>query len=188
MRVSMRTRLAWQGRRQEGLTLVELLAACAIAAIVLGLGVPAFERFMLDARRASHLNAFVRALHLARSTAIQRALPVAICRSSTGSNCTPGSPDWSVGYIVFVNRDRDSPPQVDAGEQVLHVAPRVDRLAISSNRDALLYWPVSLAGTTATISFCDRRGPAAARAVIISRTGRPRVARRDAAGQPIRCT
>jgi len=175
-------------RRHGGLTLVELLTACAIAAVVLGIGVPSFERFMLDARRTSHVNAFVRALHLARSTAIQRALPVAICRSSTGTQCTPGARDWSVGYIVFVNRDRDSPPRADVGEEILLVAPRVDHVAISANRDALLYWPVSLAGTTATISFCDRRGSDAARAVIVSHTGRPRIARRDASGRAIRCS
>jgi type IV fimbrial biogenesis protein FimT len=179
-------RIARMPRRAGGLTLLELLVVCALAGIVLGLAAPGFDRMMLDARRTSQVNAFVRALHLARSTAIRRAVPVAICASVTGSSCLARARDWSAGYIVFANLDRDSPAQVDAGEPVLHVQ-RVERITVSANRDALVYWPVSMAGTTATVSFCDARGSSAARAVIISHTGRPRVAARDASGRPIRC-
>ena len=38
-----------------------------------------------------------------------------------------------------------------------------------------------------TLVFCDPRGSAHARAIIISHTGRPRVARLDADGKPLRC-
>lgn len=172
---------------QGGLTLTELLIACALAAIVLGLGIPAFDRFMLDARRTTQVNAMVRALHQARSAAILRAVPVALCRSTDGVTCTPGARTWSDGYIIFANLDRDSPPKVDRGEPVLHFEPAVKEMSVTSNRDALVYWPVSMAGTTATITFCDERGSRAARAVIISYTGRPRVSQRDASGRPIRC-
>jgi hypothetical protein len=41
--------------------------------------------------------------------------------------------------------------------------------------------------TNGTVVFCDRRGAAAARAVIVSFTGRPRVDTRDADGRPLRC-
>lgn len=175
------------GPRDRGLTLIELLIACALAAIILSFAIPAFERFTLDARRTRQVNALVRALHLARSSAILRAVPVAICRSTTGASCTPGSRDWSAGYIVFANLDRDSPAQVDRGEPLLHVEPRIEAMTVTANRDALLYWPVSMAGTTATITFCDERGTAAARAVIISHTGRPRISQKDSSGRPIRC-
>jgi len=40
---------------------------------------------------------------------------------------------------------------------------------------------------TASFTFCDERGPRAARAVIISQTGRPRVAASDASGDPLTC-
>ena len=175
------------GSRQHGITLLEILAACAVVAVVAALAVPAFGELQRNARRTAQVNAMVRSLHQARSTAILRAVPVVVCKSSTGWQCTPQAPGWSSGYIVFVNTDRDSPPQVDRGEPVLHVEPRIEGLAVSANRDALTYWPVSMAGTTASIVFCDERGAAAARAIIISHTGRPRISQRDAAGKPIRC-
>jgi hypothetical protein len=42
-------------------------------------------------------------------------------------------------------------------------------------------------GVTATFTFCDDRGSPAARAVIISQTGRPRVSNRSAANTPLTC-
>lgn len=174
--------------RYRGFTLLEALAACAVLAILSVLAVPAFEEFRLNARRTAQVNAMLRALHQARSTAILRAVPVAVCKSSTGWQCTPEAASWSAGYIVFANTDRDSPPLVDRGEPVLHIEPRAERISITANRNALTYWPVSIAGTTASIVFCDRRGPAAARAIIVSYTGRPRISRRDASGGALRCT
>jgi type IV fimbrial biogenesis protein FimT len=41
--------------------------------------------------------------------------------------------------------------------------------------------------TNGSIVFCDGRGAVAARAVIVSYTGRPRVARVDAEGRPLKC-
>jgi hypothetical protein len=38
-----------------------------------------------------------------------------------------------------------------------------------------------------TVTFCDTRGPAAARAVIISYTGRPRVSDRGPGRRPLVC-
>jgi hypothetical protein len=35
--------------------------------------------------------------------------------------------------------------------------------------------------------FCDRRGPPAAKAVIVSYTGRPRIDQVDADGKPLVC-
>jgi hypothetical protein len=88
---------------------------------------------------------------------------------------------------VFANADHDSPPIVDANEDILFMEPRVENLAINSSRDAVFYWPVALAGTTATFIFCDERGTNAARAIIVSQTGRPRISTRDSAGKPLKC-
>jgi len=172
----------------SGFTLAELLIAIALMAIVTALAAPSFKEAMLNSRRASEVNTLLRALHLARAEAIKRAVPMAVCKSNSGWQCTPDTGTWSDGYIVFSNDDRDSPPRVDRDEQVLMIQPRVDRLRIDANRNSLIYWPVSLAGTTASIVFCDERGSRAARAIVISHTGRPRVSQRDASGKALRCT
>jgi len=171
-----------------GVTLIELLITCVLLAILASSAVPAFHQFTLDARRTTHVNGLLHALHAARSAAILRGEPTVVCKSADQRQCTPGAASWSDGWIVFANHDHDSPPLVDAGEEILLAQPRIDKLSIESSRSAVNYWPVALAGTTATFIFCDERGTSSARAIIVSQTGRPRISERDSANQPLKCT
>jgi type IV fimbrial biogenesis protein FimT len=88
---------------------------------------------------------------------------------------------------VFVNRDRDSPAVRDAGEDLLRVYAPWERGAVTGNRTTLSFRPFGQVGVTATFTFCDDRGPPAARAVIVSQAGRPRVSDRNASGRPLAC-
>jgi type IV fimbrial biogenesis protein FimT len=170
-----------------GVTLIELLLVCMIVAICASVAVPGFHRLALDSRRTTHVNALLRTLHAARSAAIMRQEPTVVCKSADRLQCTPGATSWSDGWIVFANRDHDAPPNVDPGEVLLLTQGAIESLAISSSRNAVIYWPVALAGTTATFVFCDERGSSSARAIIVSQTGRPRVSDRDAAGKTLKC-
>ena len=58
---------------------------------------------------------------------------------------------------------------------------------IVANRSLLAFAPLRPAATTATFTVCDDRGPRAAVAIIVSRSGRPRVTRHDANGDPLAC-
>src|SRR5262245_36191661 len=170
-----------------GVTLVELMLVCTLVAIISCLAIPAFHRFALDAKRTTSVNELLHTLHAARSAAIMRQEPTVVCKSADQVRCTPGAATWSSGWIVFANRDHDSPPFVDPGEVLLLRHPPVPDLTIRNSRDAVTYWPVARAGTTATFIFCDERGPASARAIIVSQTGRPRVSERDSAGKALKC-
>jgi type IV fimbrial biogenesis protein FimT len=174
-------------KASSGVTLIELLITLALIAVLATSALPAFRQFSLDARRTTHVNALLHALHAARSAAILRGQPTVICKSADQRRCTPGAASWSEGWIVFANADHDSPPVVDANEDILFVQARVEQLSIESSRNAVFYWPVALAGTTATFIFCDERGTSAARAIIVSQTGRPRISARDSAGKPLKC-
>jgi type IV fimbrial biogenesis protein FimT len=171
----------------SGLTLIELLITLALIAILAAFALPSFHQLTLDARRTTHVNGLLRALHAARSAAILRGQPTVICKSADQRQCTPGAASWSDGWIVFANADHDAPPIVDANEAILFVQPQVAELSIESSRNAVVYWPVALAGTTTTFIFCDERGTSAARAIIVSQTGRPRISTRDSAGKPLKC-
>ena len=171
----------------NGMGWLELLVTLAIAATLVALAAPSFREMTLNARRTEQVNGLLRALHGARSAAILRAEPVVLCKSRDGSQCSTDASPWSDGWIAFANRDHDSPPRLDAGESVLMVQPPDKHIDLRANRNAVIYWPVALAGTTASFVFCDERGARAARAIIVSQTGRPRVSARDAAGKPLRC-
>jgi type IV fimbrial biogenesis protein FimT len=173
--------------RTAGITLVEMLTTLTIVAVLATVAVPSFHTFHLNSRRASVVNGFLHSLFLARSEAIKRVQTVSVCRSSDGRNCDPRTGDWTRGWIVFANRDRDDPPERDAGEELIASSEGWPGGSITSNRRAYSFRPTTQGVVNGTIIFCDSRGSSHARAIIISHTGRPRVAQRDAAGKPLRC-
>jgi type IV fimbrial biogenesis protein FimT len=70
---------------------------------------------------------------------------------------------------------------------LLRVYAPWDRGTVNANRATLSFRPFGQMGVTATLTFCDQRGSTAARAVIVSQTGRPRVSDRNSAGKPLSC-
>ena len=73
----------------EGVTLIELLVALSVMAIVLTLGVPAFTDFFASGRMSAAANDVVSAMHLARSEAIKRRRSVTVCASGNASSPNP---------------------------------------------------------------------------------------------------
>jgi hypothetical protein len=95
--------------------------------------------------------------------------------------------EWEGGWIVFVNLDRDSPPKIDAPEPVLHRQAPLPVARLTANRAAFSFRPFDKASTNGTAVYCDRRGRAEARAIIVSPSGRPRVSTRNASGGALTC-
>jgi type IV fimbrial biogenesis protein FimT len=73
--------------RQSGFTLVELMVTIAIAAILLGLGVPSFRTLIENNRIAAASNDIVTALQFARSEAVKRAVLVDFCGTADQVTC-----------------------------------------------------------------------------------------------------
>jgi type IV fimbrial biogenesis protein FimT len=174
-------------RKVHGLTLIELLTTIGIAAILSTLAAPSFANLLSNAERAAAVNRFFHALFLARSESIKRGAVVSLCKSIDGSTCTHRGVEWTVGWLVFVNSDRDELPQRDPDELILAVYEGWARGRITSTRLSYSFRPQAQAVVNGTIVFCDSRGPDHARAIIVSHTGRPRVAQRDSSGRALRC-
>jgi type IV fimbrial biogenesis protein FimT len=179
------------GRRRSGgagagWTLLELLVTLLVIGVLAGWGLPTFATVSRNAAQTSRVNLFIQAIYLARSEAIKRNGVVSLCPTANGAFCQPGN-DWRSGWLVFVNDDRDSPAIRDPGEELLQVYEPWDGGHILSNRSTLSFRAYGQVGVTATVAFCDDRGAAAAKAVIISQTGRPRIATRSASGGALPC-
>ncbi len=172
--------------KAAGTTLLELLTTVAIVAVLVTAAAPSFRTIQLNARRTAVVNGFLHTLFVARSEAIKRGQTVSVCPSSDGQHCDRRVA-WSSGWIAFANRDRDDPPERDSAEELIARSGGWPGGSITSNRGAYSFRPVTQGVVNGTIVFCDARGSAHARAIIISHTGRPRVAQRDAAGKPLRC-
>ncbi len=172
--------------RIQGYSLYELTMTLGLAALVLTLGLPSFGNIVANNRLNTEVNAIFHAIHLARKESVVRRRVVSICPSVDGEVCGSGS-DWSDGWMTFVNIDRDWPAVRDSNEPVLRWN-RVDSAnRITANRRSFSLRSTDLRATNGTLIFCDRSGRATPRAVVVSYTGRPRVAYRDRRGQPYQC-
>ncbi len=178
------------GRFRPGFSLLELLTALTVTGIMLSLAIPSFHGQLQTNRVLTHSNGIIASLHLARAEAIRRNGTIMVCESRDLESCT-GSADWSRGWIVFADANRNN--RRDQGEPVLRVqAPaspgvRIDFNGAGRNGDRWLHYRPTGSTKNGTFTVCDRRGAAHARAVILYRTGRPRVSTRDAGGNPLRC-
>jgi type IV fimbrial biogenesis protein FimT len=160
-----------------GFTLVELMSVAAVAAIVLTLGVPSFFTLIQNNRAATQVNELVTALCLARSEAVKRGDPVAICPSQDHSNCT-GETDWRVGWIVFVDDAAADSADPVVGE-VLRVWPEITGVAGFSGPKSLRYLAEGDVSAEAAFKHTKQKCPAnkhEARAITVGPTGRASVA------------
>jgi type IV fimbrial biogenesis protein FimT len=174
-------------RRARGFTLWELLCTCLLAGVVLGLAVPSMRGLALDMRRTAEINELVLSIQLARSEASKRGRSVVICKSADAVRCAGGDFGFGAGWIVFVDLDGARPPQRSPNEPLLLAHTPLGTGTIASNREYFEFHPIQRRSINGTVVFCDDRGAGAARAVIVSYTGRPRVASVDSSGAPLRC-
>lgn len=92
--------------RNRGFTLLELMVAVAVGAILLTLGVPSFSASVRQNCVVSGANAFLATLTLARSEALSRDTTVSICKSSDGLHCARGTgTSWNQGFLMFADPD-----------------------------------------------------------------------------------
>lgn len=174
--------------RARGVTLIELITTISIVAILSAVAVPQLGNLQRSAARTATVNDFMHSIFLARSKAVMTNGVVSICRSIDGETCANKTSNWETGWIVFQNTDRDQPAERDAGEEIIERHSGWRGGLVTSNRVAFSFRPTSQADVNGTLVFCDGIGKSSdARAIIISHTGRPRVAARDASNHALKC-
>jgi len=164
--------------RSNGFTLIELMITVALAAIVMTLAVPSFEETIRNNRLTTQANELISALNLARSEAIKRQFTVSVCKSANGAACDGSG--WGDGWIVFVNRDDDSPAVVDTGEDILRAyGPIRANYTLNANNNFtnyISYRPTGISNNFGRFVLCEGGQLTHSRAILINKTGRPRIA------------
>ncbi len=149
-----------------------------ITAVIAGSAVPVFSNLLLDSRMNAAVATALHAVNLARQFSATRSEAIQLCGSDDMQDCT-GRPDWSTGLLLADDGDRF--------RQSVALAGGAGAPQIRSNRAILSFEGGSGFATPATLTVCDRRGASAARAVIVSRSGRPRTSDRDASDRVLTC-
>lgn len=178
---------------QRGFSLIELMYTLAVAALLLGVGIPAFTTTLRNASMTASTNSIVTALHAARSEAIKQRARITVCPAAlAGAN--PACQADGTSLLVFRNSGDDASFEPANGDVVVqfHAWTRGDVTTITDDLPGYItYTP---AGFTRAIDggqlagnlvFCDARGDSAARVLTLSATGRPQIRRHtDVAGVP----
>ena len=163
--------------KEAGVTLLELLMALAIAALLTGLAVQGFRPLLERGGGGRMLAAVADSIRLARSAAARHNGTVTLCGSADGQTCNGG---WDEGSILFIDHDGDR--VMDAGDRLLQrndfsgLSGTLRWRAFSSGGGK--YLQVTPQGSTkqnGSFHYCPESGDVHnARRLIISPTGRIR--------------
>jgi type IV fimbrial biogenesis protein FimT len=154
------------------------MATVAILGVLLGLGVPAFNDMVRNNRVVADTNKLVVALSSARSEAVRRGLPVAVCPTNTAQSACVSTANWATnGWMVFTDATGTSGTFDGTDEILQKFAPAGSGVGLtSSNTSAVRFLstglpPSGAADTTFTVqhSICRDNNR---RTVRISPTGR----------------
>ena len=156
-------------KSQRGLTLIELLAAVAVVAILSGFAVSALGGW-LEAARASAARAdLLASLAQAAARSGLTGTRAVLCPSVDASQCSD-EPDWSLGWLVFM--DNNASRELEGGERILRVQPPLPgkvRLRTTAGRTRIVFQASAVTpGSNATFTLCDGRGPSRARTLVLA--------------------
>jgi type IV fimbrial biogenesis protein FimT len=142
--------------KTNGFTLVELLTALIVLAILFGIAIPSFRNFILNNRTTTTQNDLVTAFTYARSEALRRGTPVSVCASKDASTCS-GDVDWATGWIVFVDSGAATGTRepADANEVVLQAwASTSADMSVSGNTTSYIqYGPTGVISSPGAATF-----------------------------------
>jgi type IV fimbrial biogenesis protein FimT len=161
--------------RARGFTLVEMMIALLVVAVVLAIGAPSFSSLIKNNRMLSQVYELRAVLNNARSEALAQRNFVTVCSSSDGSTC---SGEWKDGYIAFIDMDGDTETTDlgEAGGDEIIIAKTLDiadsRFSIDYSETRIRFNSRGYAtGFSGTFTLCDDRGAQEARGVILTPAG-----------------
>lgn len=163
-------------RKDSGFTLIELLVTLAIAAIALTLGMPAFSDLLQRMRVDSTMHLLSADMAMARGRAVMRNAQVVVCPRDAGHRCAE-SRDWSQGWLVFEDADKNRQPDSEADILRIEDPPAGSAvLTLPSTRPYLRYQSSGRsANANLTVHVC-MQGRLAGK-VIVNNAGRVRTER-----------
>lgn len=163
--------------KAAGFTLIEVLVALAIVAIIFAIAIPAYSSAMARTRIGIAESAIFTSVNNAVNFSFIAGSRAVLCPSNDGDSCE-NSYDWSNGWIIF--EDRNANRQRDADDRKLggydEIPPELS--IITSERRTRIAFQSGGGnfGSNAHFKLCDNRNPQRARSLFLSNTGRLRVA------------
>jgi len=175
-------------RRNEGWSVIELAIVLGVAGVLLATAIPGFTGAHQAARASEARMALLASLNEARTAAALKDIDVGMCPSADGLSCEDRF-DWQDGWVVFADMDQDN-ARGPADVMLLHRGKLGEgiRVVTSTGRRYLDFQPNGgNAGSNATFTLCDERGPSRATAIAMGNAGSYRQVAPTLAQKAIAC-
>lgn len=181
-------------RANSAFTLIEALVLLAIVAVLYGVSSSSLDNYIQKIRTQSELNQLQQLLSAGRHYAITQGKRVRICPLSSANACHP---DWN--QAVFLFEDMNNNSRLDPGENIIQQLQAINTansVRAFNNQNYISFSPQGFSGyTVGSLSYCSQGKHQQGGVLIISRTGRVRMAfshhqhglPKLANGQPIPC-
>lgn len=140
----------------KGFTMLELMMALAVSAILTALAVPSLAQFANEQRLAATMAQLTSDLNFARTEAIKRNARVLVCARTAGTNTCSTQPDWQNGWAVCYDANSDDACDVaaalDPNPLRLAAAPH-PRLRLTGSARLVRFNPVGTSSGGATLTM-----------------------------------
>lgn len=162
-------------RSNSGITLIEILITMTIATVLMSIAIPSYKSLTSYNRIVSQTNSLVAAIHLARSEAIKRGVPVTVCKRINGQ-CDRTEAGWQAGWLVFMDANgnglRNSGDTIIKQVDALSGSMTISGSSGAENRITFSRFGAA-PGHTGTLTLCgSENNPSRANAINLSATGR----------------
>ena len=162
----------------QGFSLLELMVALAVVAILVTVGLPGFAAMTRQNCTVTSANAMLSVLIAARSEALKRDRSVSLCKTVDGSACsTVADSGWDRGYLIYL--DDNGNGRHDATEPLLKVEMPLSSCASISSAsgyaNALSYDGLGRAVRLGNFRVVAKSDSSYERRVVIGPCGRPRI-------------
>jgi type IV fimbrial biogenesis protein FimT len=150
-----------------GVTLLEMLFSLMVVAILAGLAVPGFHQALRTTAVRAATYEILAGLQQTRGRSILESKPGLLCPSDAAGHCLPAATPASFWGWATEAAGRAS--TLEANALPTGVVAR-------ASRSPVRFWPHGLNASPATLTICDLQGVAPPRAIVVSVTGRARIA------------
>jgi type IV fimbrial biogenesis protein FimT len=164
--------------RPAGVTLLELLVALAIAAILLFTAIPGWGSWMAEQALKDRAESLLATLERARSEAVRRGSRVFVCPQA-GGECPASPAAWEGGWAIVAS----APAGTDVGQRTLaRERAAAPGITIRGNRPVADYVSYTGLGHARRVdgalqmgTFTICRAGFTARKVVVANSGRARI-------------